>query len=142
MILKPISVPCGKCSACCHKVIVGVSDEDIASGFPYKLRDHGNYKTLERNENNDCIYLVDEKCSIYDNRPNICHAFDCRNTWWHDTCLKSINTELREKIAYWIRLGQTYTADIKLTDSDPTPSAPDDLARLRKASDPDPQAPA
>ncbi|MHB8392290.1 MAG: YkgJ family cysteine cluster protein [Acidobacteriaceae bacterium] len=139
MILKPISVPCGKCSACCHKVIVGVSDEDIASGFPYKLRDHGNYKTLERNENNDCIYLVDDKCSIYDNRPNICRAFDCRNTWWHK--FASANPGMKERIRFWIDTEQDYTAELEVISPAPTPSIPDDLARLRKASDPDPQAP-
>ena len=33
---------------------------------------------LKHKENGDCIYLGDEGCSIWNNAPAVCKAFDCR----------------------------------------------------------------
>lgn len=85
---KPIYVPCGSCNACCKNVIVSLYDYDLESGFPYKKRNRkpeaeGDAKYCLLSQRNwDCIYFRDERCTIYENRPSICRAFDCRNTLW------------------------------------------------------------
>lgn len=33
---------------------------------------------LKRRENGDCVYLGEGGCTIYERRPHICKAFDCR----------------------------------------------------------------
>lgn len=85
---KEVSVPCGECSHCCMNVRVYLIEADLLSGFPYRMEegpkpysDNGPI-ILSRTEDGSCIYYVDGKCSIRDNRPSICRAFDCRNSFW------------------------------------------------------------
>lgn len=51
--------PCGECTECCDGNLIGKS--------------YGNdfYK------NKPCIFLVNKKCSIYKNRPQVCRSFQC-----------------------------------------------------------------
>ena len=38
----------------------------------------GGERKLSRKENGDCVYLADG-CSIYEERPDECRQFDCRD---------------------------------------------------------------
>jgi Fe-S-cluster containining protein len=38
---------------------------------------HGNLR-LAKKEDGSCVYLVDDKCSIYEERPHTCRTYDCR----------------------------------------------------------------
>lgn len=51
--------PCGECTACCKGHL--------------KSTIHGNIMTPEK----PCIFLVKEKCSIYENRPEVCRNYFC-----------------------------------------------------------------
>lgn len=50
---------CGDCTACCDGHIIGNS--------------HGNIFGYHK----PCIFLVHKKCSIYNDRPQSCHNFQC-----------------------------------------------------------------
>lgn len=81
-----MSVPnlCGSCRLCCKSTIVRVSQEDIE-----KWQKDGKYKILLSLENwtgnfitlmhkwdkDECVFLTDEGCSIYDDRPAVCRKF-------------------------------------------------------------------
>lgn len=64
-----MSYPCTGCGCCCriidqilvnaHKVL-----PEVAIAFPYK------------NDNGVCEMLIDNKCSVYDNRPLLCRVDD------------------------------------------------------------------
>jgi len=57
-----ISFPCSSCGLCCKKIsTVAESLRVIGYEFPYKW-----------DENGTCEKLIDNKCSVYDNRPYIC----------------------------------------------------------------------
>lgn len=79
-------VPCGTCTACCRSsMFVHVGPDDVAARrripkallFPAPGRPKGHF-VLGFDEHGRCPMLVDEGCSIYDDRPRTCRAFDCR----------------------------------------------------------------
>lgn len=51
--------PCGDCTACCDGFLVGNS-------YGNKF---GNGKA--------CVFLVERKCKIYEDRPQSCHNYQC-----------------------------------------------------------------
>ena len=67
-----------RCGDCCQniKLPLGfIADENDIRWIEY----HGI--KVENNEviiNNPCSKLIDNKCSIYDNRPEICQIFICQ----------------------------------------------------------------
>lgn len=69
-----VSVKCGDCRACCKKPW-------FVKLMPWEKEKHGFVDVLPHKENGDCIYLVDEGCSLFGKpeRPFVCRQFDCRN---------------------------------------------------------------
>jgi Fe-S-cluster containining protein len=51
--------PCGECNACCGGQLLGTA--------------HGN----SFGSGKKCIFLVEQKCSIYDTRPGVCRKYQC-----------------------------------------------------------------
>lgn len=51
--------PCGNCNACCTGKLKGVA--------------YGNLF----DPNRKCVFLVEEKCSIYKTRPSLCREYQC-----------------------------------------------------------------
>lgn len=80
--LKPSAVPCEGCTACCRNFeLVKISPEDDAAQYDTQfaqMEDGNLWHALKHKENGDCIYLENEKCQVYENRPFICRQFDCR----------------------------------------------------------------
>ncbi len=85
MKLKPTRekvLKCNGCTACCR------GPNRILYLDPRQELDHlsttkVNYKGIEllildMEENGDCIYLKDNKCSIWKDRPIECREYDCR----------------------------------------------------------------
>ena len=79
-------VPCGSCTACCRSsYFVHVAPEDVAARrrippdllFPAPGRPPGHH-LMGYDERGRCPMLTDEGCSIYEDRPRTCRAFDCR----------------------------------------------------------------
>ncbi len=78
-------VPCGSCTACCRSSqFVLIEPEDLARnhidaellvaaiGLP------SGFHVMGYDENGHCPMLVDDRCSIYENRPRTCRTYDCR----------------------------------------------------------------
>ena len=68
-------VPCCGCTECCRgpdRTLI-LTPEDIWSG---KYRTNG--PALANKWNGDCVYLTDQGCGIYKDRPQACREFDCR----------------------------------------------------------------
>jgi hypothetical protein len=64
--------PCTQCSLCCRKISEVLSSpaasisplvKRVIDAFPYKADETGS-----------CEMLVDGKCSVYENRPDICNV--------------------------------------------------------------------
>ncbi|HEY1119243.1 MAG TPA: YkgJ family cysteine cluster protein [Acidimicrobiales bacterium] len=79
-------VPCGTCTACCRSsYFVHVGPEDVAARrripaellFPAPGRPAGHL-LMGYDERGWCPMLTDDGCSIYEDRPRTCRAFDCR----------------------------------------------------------------
>lgn len=51
--------PCGECTACCTGILAG--------------NIYGNIF----NKNKQCIFLVEQKCAIYETRPDTCRNYQC-----------------------------------------------------------------
>lgn len=83
-------VPCGTCTLCCQLLSPHLTPEEVTSGkYPISLinppanivkvdPDAGPVVTLFKNKDGGCSMLVDNKCSIYEDRPRACRIFDCR----------------------------------------------------------------
>lgn len=79
-------VPCGECTACCHSsyfIHIGPEETETLTRIPEELlfEAPGQYEgtvLLGYGEDGQCPMLVDEKCSIYEHRPQTCRNYDCR----------------------------------------------------------------
>ena len=80
------AVPCDGCTACCRSsFFVHIAPDETAAlrRIPPALlvRAPGlpdGYKVLGYDERGHCPMLVDDRCSIYEDRPQTCRKFDCR----------------------------------------------------------------
>lgn len=77
------TVPCDGCTVCCRgeDVVIRPQDGDDLQKYKthLKLRNGDLVSVLDHKENSDeCVYLIDNKCSIYDDRPIVCRTYDCR----------------------------------------------------------------
>jgi Fe-S-cluster containining protein len=79
-------VPCHGCTACCRSsffVHIGPDETATLGRIPRELlfRAPGlpaGYMVLGYDERGHCPMLVDDACSIYEDRPLTCRKFDCR----------------------------------------------------------------
>lgn len=81
-----VEVPCDKCNACCRSfyfIHIGPEETRTLSRIPKELLfaapgyPKGNM-LLGYDENGHCPMLIDNKCSIYEDRPLTCRNYDCR----------------------------------------------------------------
>lgn len=79
-------VPCGECTACCTSgQFVHIAPDEAATLavipaallFPAPGAPPGHV-LLGYDEQGHCPMLVDAACSIYEQRPRTCRAYDCR----------------------------------------------------------------
>lgn len=68
-------------AVCCRTAVVPLADEEIASGRFRSMKHQGGAVVLERTAEG-CVYLKDNGCSIYKDRPAACRAFDCSRHLW------------------------------------------------------------
>jgi uncharacterized protein len=79
-------VPCGSCTACCTSsqfVHIGPDETDTLSRIPTELLFPApglptGHVLLGYDERGHCPMLVDNKCTIYEDRPRTCRVYDCR----------------------------------------------------------------
>jgi Fe-S-cluster containining protein len=72
-------VPCNGCTACCRSGL-DIDLEDFETGAGLDTFDAGGGKRrLHKNPDGSCVHFVDSKCSVYDRRPVVCRAYDCRD---------------------------------------------------------------
>lgn len=74
---------CNKCTQCCQwEFNKDLAAEVEADEYHYLIFKHvdGGYR-LDFNKTGGCIYLINNQCSIYDQRPKICRRFDCRELY-------------------------------------------------------------
>lgn len=81
--LPESDVPCGSCFDCCSKLSPYLTEEEFLSGkYNYTfLKIDGFDKPIiavPKAEHGGCMYLVNERCTIYNRRPKSCRQFDCR----------------------------------------------------------------
>ncbi len=79
-------VPCNGCTACCTSsqfVHIAPDETDTLACIPAELlfpapgRPRGHV-VLGYDERGHCPMLNDDKCSIYEHRPQACRTYDCR----------------------------------------------------------------
>ena len=79
-------VPCDGCTACCRSsqfIHIRPDETDTLSRIPDELkfaapgRPRGHV-VLGYDERGHCPMLIDDRCSIYEHRPNACRTYDCR----------------------------------------------------------------
>lgn len=78
--MKPIA--CASCRQCCthQTVLLLIEDEPRMAHYQVDAHDFEDkiFFTLQVKENGDCIHLGPAGCTIYENRPEVCRAYDCR----------------------------------------------------------------
>jgi Fe-S-cluster containining protein len=76
-----VKVPCGSCTACCRSPHVLVElDQAEAERYGGVWSEERTRKVLPKKADGSCVYLIDEKCSIYQDRPLMCRTYDCRHS--------------------------------------------------------------
>lgn len=80
------AVPCGTCTACCRSsMFIHIQPEETktiqrtprALLFPAPGLPEGHV-LMGYNDQGHCPMLVDNQCSIYEDRPQTCRSYDCR----------------------------------------------------------------
>ncbi|MDQ1395065.1 MAG: uncharacterized protein QOG64_324 [Acidimicrobiaceae bacterium] len=79
-------VPCAGCTACCTSsqfIHIGPDETKTLSRIPADLlfpapRMPKGHVVLGYDERGHCPMLVDNRCSIYQDRPRTCRTYDCR----------------------------------------------------------------
>jgi uncharacterized protein len=83
-------VPCGTCTKCCEILAPYLTPEEVNSGlYPISLTqptdtmaienpDVGPIVTMFKNKTGGCSMFINNRCSIYKDRPLSCRQFDCR----------------------------------------------------------------
>jgi Fe-S-cluster containining protein len=83
---EDVDVACGACNACCKSsyfIHIAPTESGTLRRIPKQLLfaapglPAGNV-IMGYDENGRCPVLVDEKCSIYADRPQTCRTYDCR----------------------------------------------------------------
>ncbi len=78
-------VPCNGCTACCRNIIIMLLPDEGDDVEKYEHEPVIDPRTGEvagyiipQKPNGECHYLGDGSCTIYEHRPAVCRAFDCR----------------------------------------------------------------
>lgn len=79
-------VPCGECNACCHSsyfIHIEPEEKETLARIPEELLfaapgQAEGIVLMGYGEDGQCPMLIDEKCSIYEHRPQTCRNYDCR----------------------------------------------------------------
>jgi uncharacterized protein len=79
-------VPCGECTGCCRSfyfIHVQPDETDTLAHIPPELLFPApglpsGHVLMGYNERGECPLLNDNRCSIYEHRPQTCRDFDCR----------------------------------------------------------------
>lgn len=104
------------CKARCCRLTVHLSFQDLDDGLRWE---YARPYELKRAATGYCVHSVEQRCGVYDRRPAVCRAYDCRND-------KRVWTDFENKIP----------APFEHTDRNPPPEA---LVQLRKKpTEPDP----
>ncbi len=74
---KQADVPCNGCTACCREPLL---DVELTDAEAQRLKSHQDEKgwKLDKQADGSCVYLIDNRCSIYAERPVTCKSYDCR----------------------------------------------------------------
>ena len=74
------------CGVCCRIFYIPLTEEEFNSGkYEVELESHrkdfsfvqkNGLNILKKNENG-CVYLKDNKCTIHDDKPKFCKDFNC-----------------------------------------------------------------
>ena len=77
--MKKRASPCKQCGKCCHLILeVSSYDRKMPRELKDKCRPFKDVCGFSMNSKTPpyaCIFLVDNKCSIYENRPQLCRHF-------------------------------------------------------------------
>lgn len=72
-------VPCNGCTLCCKGDLIRLTENDNPE--EYLTEPHPRLPgalILAHKSNGDCVYLVENGCSIHGKAPELCRAADCR----------------------------------------------------------------
>ncbi len=80
-------IKCTQCCVCCRLFLINLTEEEYISGkyktqFDEFIKDFREAESvganiLKQKEDESCIYLKNNKCSIHSQRPRACRNFFC-----------------------------------------------------------------
>jgi len=95
---------CDQCGICCKLFVINLNEKEYRSGkFKTVFEEFGmeddfheaeltGSNLLAMNDDDSCIYLKDGKCSIHENRPQVCRNFFCDSKDpWFKPMIEKIN---------------------------------------------------
>jgi uncharacterized protein len=73
-------VPCAGCSACCYYEGIVVDQKRDRRRLPHLLTEwnRDGELVLQRRADGACVHLGEQGRTVYEHRPAVCRAFDCR----------------------------------------------------------------
>lgn len=77
-----MNTDCNNCSKCCRNFFLPIKNfsDDVKRWIEFhgisvvRIKDQDYLKI-----NNPCENLKDDKCSIYEDRPDVCRVYDCKD---------------------------------------------------------------
>jgi len=106
MTLPINTIICGNCGFCCKSLLIEITELDVVREprlleYAELLDGHGKIK-YESNWDREyllpspCPFLIENKCSIYPTRPNLCVSFDVGS----EQCSQALNFIFEEECLF------------------------------------------
>lgn len=92
-LVPSIPIDCGACKACCHQWVI-LTEEEIGYEVERIATPKGVVRLLKRQEDGACIYLTEQGCGIYEQRPACCRRFHCGR--WYETLPRDLIKEIQK----------------------------------------------
>ena len=93
---------CQSCGVCCKLFVINLNQEEYESGkyktffasfgkMAFSEAELVGGNLIKQHEDESCIYLLDERCSIHDDRPQVCKEFFCdSDDEWYQEMIEKI----------------------------------------------------
>ncbi|MBU4485676.1 MAG: YkgJ family cysteine cluster protein [Candidatus Delongbacteria bacterium] len=104
---------CISCSLCCKLFLINLNEKELNSGVfqtelstgekfdDFEIIEEYGLNIVKKNEDGTCFYIMDKKCSIYNNRPQVCKDFFCGSDKAEfNEMIEEINNASLESITY------------------------------------------
>jgi hypothetical protein len=98
---ETVPVPCNGCVSCCRSGMLVTLTPAEAQRLPTQVGPDGKLKLAHRGRDCAMFDAQNNRCSIYEDRPEVCKTYDCRQLWMGGLRNTHRGREMNERLDSW-----------------------------------------